>query len=158
VSSDQTTSSVVSPDGTEIAYFTSGSGPPLVLVHGALGDHSRWDALRPYLEQARTVHALDRRGRGASGDASDYQFHREAEDLAAVLDAITERSDSMVAVYGHSLGGQIAFLAACLTPNIASPIAYVGPRSSLLDGRARRGSWSGSRNWWKGESGRRHWN
>jgi hypothetical protein len=36
----QTPTQVASRDGTEVGYFTSGDGPPLVLVHGALGDHT----------------------------------------------------------------------------------------------------------------------
>jgi hypothetical protein len=48
----------VSADGVEIAYWSSGAGPPLVLVHGGLGDHSRWNVLRPHLEPHVTVHAL----------------------------------------------------------------------------------------------------
>ena len=67
----------VSRDGTDIGYWISGEGPPLLLVHGAFGDHARWDALRPYLEPHFTVHAMDRRGRGASGDAADYAVERE---------------------------------------------------------------------------------
>ena len=43
-------SSVASRDGTEIAYWTSGSGPPIVLVHGSPADHARWHPLIPYLE------------------------------------------------------------------------------------------------------------
>ena len=39
--------SVVSGGGTEIAYWTSGVGPPLVLVHGAPADHNRWRPLLP---------------------------------------------------------------------------------------------------------------
>jgi pimeloyl-ACP methyl ester carboxylesterase len=35
---DVTVSRAVSRDGTEIGYFTTGDGPPLVLVHGTLGD------------------------------------------------------------------------------------------------------------------------
>jgi pimeloyl-ACP methyl ester carboxylesterase len=68
---DATVSRAVSRDGTEVGYFTTGHGPPLVLVHGGLGDHTRWRVLRPYLEPHFTVHAMDRRGRGASGDHSD---------------------------------------------------------------------------------------
>ena len=60
--------SVSSRDGTEITYWTSGGGPPLVLAHGAPADHTRWRPLLPYLEPYVTVHAIDRRGRGASGD------------------------------------------------------------------------------------------
>jgi pimeloyl-ACP methyl ester carboxylesterase len=95
---------VVSRDGTEIAYWTSGDGPPLVLVHGAPADHTRWRPLLPYLESHATVHAMDRRGRGASGDAPDYHLAREFEDVAAVVDAVAEASRSAVDVYGHSFG------------------------------------------------------
>lgn len=69
--------SVSSGDGTEISYWTSGDGPPIVLVHGAPADHTRWRPLLPYLEQHLTVHAIDRRGRGASGDAGEYSLERE---------------------------------------------------------------------------------
>jgi pimeloyl-ACP methyl ester carboxylesterase len=65
---EATTRQVTSRDGTKIAYWTSGEGPPLVLVHGASADHTRWQPLLPYLESHATVHALDRRGRGARGD------------------------------------------------------------------------------------------
>lgn len=62
---------VQSKDGTLIAYSTSGSGPPLVLVHGILGSSIRWPIL-PLLERHFTVYAIERRGRGESGDAADY--------------------------------------------------------------------------------------
>jgi hypothetical protein len=39
--------SVVSRDGTQIVYWTSGCGPPLVLVQGAPADHTRWRPLLP---------------------------------------------------------------------------------------------------------------
>ena len=60
---------VVSSDGTPIAVWRSGDGPPLVLVHGAAADHTRWRPVLPALEERFTVLAMDRRGRGASGDA-----------------------------------------------------------------------------------------
>jgi pimeloyl-ACP methyl ester carboxylesterase len=117
---------VVSRDGTEIAYWTSGDGPPLVLVHGAPADHSRWLPLLPYLQQHVTVHALDRRGRGASGDALEYRLEREYEDVAAVVDAVAAASGEQVDVYGHSHGGNVAFGAATLTKNIRKLVLYEG--------------------------------
>lgn len=123
---NQIKTKVVSDDGTEIAYFTSGEGPPLVLVHGALGDHTRWDALRPHLEPHFTLHALDRCGRGASGDHADYHIEREYEDVAAVVDAVAKVTGSSVAVYGHSSGGYYAFGAAALTSNICKLVLYEG--------------------------------
>lgn len=121
-----TMSRVVSRDGTEIAYWRSGDGPPLLIVHGTSGSHERFAPLLPYLERHATVHAMDRRGRGGSGDAPEYGVDREFEDVAVVVDAIAEVSGSKVDVYGHSYGGECAFGAALLTSNIRSLVLYEG--------------------------------
>ena len=60
-----------SPDGTPIAVFRSGdrAGPPVLLVHGTTADHTTFRARRAAASARRsTSHAIDRRGRGASGD------------------------------------------------------------------------------------------
>jgi pimeloyl-ACP methyl ester carboxylesterase len=119
-------SRVVSRDGTEIAYWASGEGPPLLLVHGTSGSRERFAPLLPYLEPKATVHVMDRRGRGGSGDAPEYALQREHEDVAEVVDAIAEASGSRVDVYGHSYGGECAFGAALLTSNIRSLVLYEG--------------------------------
>jgi pimeloyl-ACP methyl ester carboxylesterase len=121
-----TLSRVISKDGSEIGYFTSGEGLPLLLVHGGLGDHTRWGALLPYLEAHFSVHALDRRGRGASSDHADYTIEREYADVATVVDAIANDSGSPVAVYGNSYGGICAFGGAPLTTNISRLALYEG--------------------------------
>jgi pimeloyl-ACP methyl ester carboxylesterase len=118
---------VVSGDGTEIAYWTSGEGPPLVLVHGGPADHTRWRPLLPYLEPHATVHAMDRRGRGASGDGPDYAMEREFEDVAAVVEAVAEASGSAVDVYGHSFGAACALGGATLTSNVRRLVVYEPP-------------------------------
>jgi pimeloyl-ACP methyl ester carboxylesterase len=122
----QIVNSVASRDGTEIAYWTSGSGPPIVLVHGSPADHTRWQPLIPYLEHHVAVHAIDRRGRGASGDAPKYCLEREYEDIAAVVDAVAATSGETVDVYGHSHGGIVAFGAATLTAHIRKLVLYEG--------------------------------
>ena len=123
---ESTATRVVSRDGTEIAHWTSGVGPPLVLVHGTTADHTRWRPLLPYLEPHATVHAMDRRGRGASGDGPDYDVAREFEDVAAVVDAVADASGSAVDVLGHSFGGLCAFGGATLTSNIRKLMLYEG--------------------------------
>jgi pimeloyl-ACP methyl ester carboxylesterase len=95
---------VNSTDQTPIGYEVSGEGPPLVLVHGGTADHSRWRTVTPLLEQETSVHAVDRRGRGGSGDAPDYAIEREFEDVAAVVDAVAERTGGQVDLLGHSYG------------------------------------------------------
>ena len=119
-----TRTTVPSPDGTPIACFASGEGPPLVLVHGVLGDHSRWEALRPELADHARVYAIDRRGRGASGDHAPYDVEREFEDLAAVVDALAAHHGTTVDLYGHSGGASFALGAASLTSNVGQLVLY----------------------------------
>jgi pimeloyl-ACP methyl ester carboxylesterase len=122
----------VSADGTAIGYYKSGDGSPLLLVHGLLGDHSRWDALRHHLEQHFTVYAMDRRGRGASGDNQNYDIAREFEDVAAVVDAIAQTHGSSVDVYGSSGGACYAVGAAKLTTNIMRLVLFEPPTAGLM--------------------------
>jgi pimeloyl-ACP methyl ester carboxylesterase len=123
---EATLSRTTSRDGTEIGWWTTGDGPPLLLVHGGLGDHQRWDVLRPHLEPHVTVHAMDRRGRGASGDGSAYAIEREYEDVAAVVDAIAADAGTGVDVYASSYGGLCSFGAATLTDGLRRLALYEG--------------------------------
>lgn len=118
---------VTSADGTPIASWRSGDGPPLVLVHGTSADHSRWAPVLPALEQRYTVLAVDRRGRGASGDAEDYTIEREFEDVAAVVDSLEEP----VILLGHSHGGLCALEAALLSHNVRALVLYE-PASDMV--------------------------
>jgi pimeloyl-ACP methyl ester carboxylesterase len=111
---------VTSLDGTPIAYWQSGEGAPLVLVHGTAADHGRWAPVLPTFEQRFTVCAVDRRGRGGSGDSDDYAIEREFEDIVAVVDSIGEP----VNLLGHSYGALCALEAALLTSNVRKLVLY----------------------------------
>ena len=120
---------VVAPDGVSIAGFRSGTGPPIILVHGATADHTTWRTSGPLLASRHTVHAIDRRGRGASGDGGPdepYAIEREFDDLAAVVDAVASEGDAPVDVVGHSYGGRIALGAALRTAQIRRLVSYEG--------------------------------
>jgi pimeloyl-ACP methyl ester carboxylesterase len=124
---DEQVDTVVSADGTPIAVWRSGTGPPLVLVHGATADHSRWAPALPALEEHFTVLAMDRRGRGRSGDADDYALEAEAEDVVAVV----ESAGDQVSLLGHSHGGVCSVEAALLTEVIEKLILYEPPMGFL---------------------------
>lgn len=118
---------VASRDGTRIAFWRSGHGPPLLLVHGATADHTTtWRFVLPGFERHFTAWAKDRRGRGGSGDADEYDLRREAEDVAAVVDFIANATGEAVNVLGHSFGALAAMEAALLTPNVRRLILYEG--------------------------------
>jgi pimeloyl-ACP methyl ester carboxylesterase len=113
----------ISKDGTTITYFKNGSGPSLLLVHGTTADHSRWASISPRFEGQFTVYIMDRRGRGESGDSPYYDIMLEAEDVAAVIEAIGEP----VFLLGHSYGGICCLEASLLTDKVSRLILYEPP-------------------------------
>jgi pimeloyl-ACP methyl ester carboxylesterase len=117
----------VSADGTAIGYFRSGSGPPLVLVHGTTADHTRWQTVLPLLEPHATVHAMDRRGRGASGDADVYTVEAEFVDVAAVVDAVADAAGGPADLLGHSYGGVCALETTARTTAVRRLVLYEPP-------------------------------
>jgi pimeloyl-ACP methyl ester carboxylesterase len=120
---------ILAPDGVPIAVFRSGEGPPIVLVHGATADHTTWRTSGPLLAARHALHAVDRRGRGASGDGDPgepYAIEREFDDLAAVVDAVAAETGSSVDVVGHSYGGRVALGAALRTPRLRRLVSYEG--------------------------------
>ncbi len=100
--------SVTSADGTRIGLLTAGQGAPLLLVHGGMGCIASWQSAWGALTGRWRVTAMDRRGRGSSGDTSPYDVSREFEDVAAVAASLGGAAD----VFGHSFGATCALGAA----------------------------------------------
>lgn len=115
---------VTSRDGTPIAYERGGEGSPLVLVHGTTSDHLTWGLVRPELQKHFTVYAIDRRGRGESGDGgSAYDdIEREFEDVVAIIDSIDGPADLL----GHSYGALCALEAALRGGRVRRLVLYEG--------------------------------
>ncbi len=103
---------MISADGTRIAVSANGDGPALVVVPGALSDRTAWTVCAPLLAAGRSVHVIDRRGRGGSGDARSYESDFEVEDVLAVLAAVGGPADLL----GHSSGAILALRAAERAP------------------------------------------
>ena len=119
---------VGSGDGTRIAAVRYGlpAGPPLLLVHGAAADHTTFRVIGPMLGTRFDVYAMDRRGRGASGDTLPYAIEREFEDVAAVAGEIARARGGGVDLVGHSYGGRCALGAALRSPSIRRIVSYEG--------------------------------
>lgn len=101
-----------SADGTELVWQGTGSGPALIMIDPILVDraNSPVNSLAEQLTEAFSVYRFDRRGKGESTDAGAFTPKREADDLAAVIDAAGLGSEPVV--FGFSSGGSLALYAA----------------------------------------------
>lgn len=128
---------VTSADGTEIGLLTAGDGPPLLLVHGGMGRIERWAPLWQPLTSRWRVTAMDRRGRGSSGDAGPYDLSREFEDVAAVAASLA--GGGPADVLGHSYGAVCALGAVAQGAPVRRLALYEppGPPTVPADWRAR---------------------
>jgi pimeloyl-ACP methyl ester carboxylesterase len=119
---------VTSPDGVKLACQVGGAGTPLVMVHGAGSGRWGFDLVRPHLEDAFEVWALDRRGRGDSSDGDGYAIEREFDDIAAVVRA----AGGGALLFGHSYGGLVAAGAAARLNGLPLLAVYEGPMGGVL--------------------------
>jgi pimeloyl-ACP methyl ester carboxylesterase len=95
--------SVVGVDGVSIGLLTAGAGPALLLVHGGMGSRERWEPVWGPLTRRWRVTAMDRRGRGSSGDDEAYSLMKEYADVTAAANYLAEAGDP-VDVFGYSYG------------------------------------------------------
>jgi pimeloyl-ACP methyl ester carboxylesterase len=118
-------STVTSRDGTAIAFERMGSGPPLILVDGALCSRAfgPMPKLAPLLAKSFRVYLYDRRGRGASGDTRPYSKEREVEDLEALIG----EAGGSAFVLGLSSGAGLAIEAAASGLAIEKLAVYEPP-------------------------------
>jgi pimeloyl-ACP methyl ester carboxylesterase len=117
---------VVSKDGTAIAYDRSGDGPAVVLVGGAFQYRSFDPSTRhlaALLSTGFTVYHYDRRGRGDSGDTAPYSVEREIEDL----DALVAAAGGTACVFGMSSGAALALDAVAAGVPVTKLALYEAP-------------------------------
>jgi pimeloyl-ACP methyl ester carboxylesterase len=118
---------VESADGTCIGYESFGEGPPMLLVHGTSATRIRWAPVREKLGSRYTIHEMDRRGRGLSTtEANTYSLQREAEDVAAVAEAL----GNGVYIVAHSYGALCTIEAALITKAFRRIVLYEPPMPS----------------------------
>ena len=123
--------------GLTIHGAESGSGPPIVLLHGFTGSAETWTPLRQKLDSAYRVIAIDQPGHGQSSSPPDpdrYRLDRFASDLAFLLDSLDiERA----VVLGYSMGGRAALRFAVDYPRVVAGIVLESTSPGILDPKLR---------------------
>jgi pimeloyl-ACP methyl ester carboxylesterase len=96
----------VDVENGKLYYTVSGSGPPLVLLHGAWASHEWWQWQVPDFSQAYQVYSYDARGHGKSTPLRDvFSVEGFTKDLEIFLQRL--RIDETVLI-GWSMGGIIS--------------------------------------------------
>ena len=107
-------SQVLEIRGTSTAVECAGSGPPLLLIHGAEGSRRAFDGLVPELTDAFRAIRYDQRDCGETvNDATEATLATLADDLAVLLDRLDIEKAS---IFGTSFGGRLAQTFALLHP------------------------------------------
>jgi pimeloyl-ACP methyl ester carboxylesterase len=97
-----------------ISWEESGTGRPIVFVHGITEDRHSWHSVVPLLEDSFRCICLDLRGHGQSSDAEDYSAFAMTDDVGAVI--AEARITEPPLVVGHSLGGFVVTAYAANAP------------------------------------------
>ena len=92
----------VSVNGMQMYYEVSGSGEPLVVLHGAYMNIPSMGAIIPRLARTHKVYALELQGHGRTTDIDrPITYQNLADDVAAFMDAVGLRKAD---VFGYSMG------------------------------------------------------
>ncbi|HSL57147.1 MAG TPA: alpha/beta hydrolase, partial [Acidimicrobiales bacterium] len=122
-------------NGTDLAYIERGSGEPVVLVHGTLGDLRSWELQLDALSRDHRVISYSRRYHHPNpcrGDETDYSAELHADDLAAFISALGLGSAHVV---GNSYGAYTALLLAARHPDrVRTLVLGEPPAFPLLEG------------------------
>ncbi len=106
-----TTHTVAVGNGIEIAAWTGGEGPPLLLLHGFPETSACWRKVAPELARRFTVVAADLRGYGRSSKPAggpghiNYSKRAMAADQVALMNTL---GFSRFHLVGHDRGGRVA--------------------------------------------------
>jgi pimeloyl-ACP methyl ester carboxylesterase len=122
---DDTVADIASQDGASIAVTTlGGSGPGIVVVHGAMqAGESQRDLAGLLAADGFRVHLMDRRGRGGSSSlTTDTTPEDESEDVRAVLAATGARG-----CVGISSGALLSARCALAHPGLLDRLVLFEP-------------------------------
>ncbi len=102
-------------------FDEAGSGPPLLILHGLLGQARNWASQMKLFARDHRVLAVDLRNHGRSPWADGMTYEAMADDIAL----LAERVGPPVRIVGHSMGGKVTMVTALKFPELVEKAVVV---------------------------------
>ena len=139
----------VDTQSSHIFVRHSGSGPPLLLLHGFPQTHLMWRGVAPLLARDFTVVCADLRGYGRSGcppSDGDHAPYAKRAIAAEMVEVMHRLGFARFAVAGHDRGGRVAYRMALDHPASVDKLAVLdilptGTSWQLADARLALAFW-----------------
>lgn len=114
----------------KLFFRKSGSGRPLIILHGLFGISDNWAGLAKQWSEHFTVYAADLRNHGQSPHSDEWNYTAMAEDI---IELMGDEKLNDVVLLGHSMGGKVGMRLAIDYPTALSKLVVVdiAPRQSL---------------------------
>jgi pimeloyl-ACP methyl ester carboxylesterase len=112
----------VDVNGMRMYYEVSGSGAPLVVLHGAYMNIPDMGTIIPKLARTHRVYALEFQGHGRTTDIDrPITYSNLADDVAAFMDSVhLTKAD----VFGYSMGAQVGLQLAIRHPAKVNKLVF----------------------------------
>ena len=112
----------------QLHFESSGSGPPLIILHGLFGSLENWRSMTRRLSETFSVFALDQRNHGRSPHAAEMSYELMADDLSEFM---KQQNLKSAHILGHSMGGKTAMQFALRCPDLVDRlvIADMAPKA-----------------------------
>jgi pimeloyl-ACP methyl ester carboxylesterase len=116
-------------DGFRLAYERTGSGAPVVLLHGWPGDHTDWEEIVPRLTDVADVLRPDLRGFGQSDkhEANPEQMYSGRGQARAVVALMDELGFKNAVVAGYDVGSFVSQTIAAMRPDLVKALVVSPP-------------------------------
>lgn len=118
----------------DLSSTESGSGPPLIVLHGLFGSKRNWGVIQRRLAARFRVICADMRNHGDSPWSEEMDYPAMAEDVARLIETNVR---GPAHVLGHSMGGKAAMVLALSRPDLVDRLIVAdippAPRDSGLE-------------------------
>lgn len=122
--STQSENGIAQVNNTKLWYEVTGSGDPIVFIHGNFGDHRHWDFQVGPLSDEYKIIRYDVRGYVESAIPDSEEYYRDCDDLKALMDYLgIEKAH----ICGLSMGSGIAVDFALAYPESCISLIPIGP-------------------------------